>query len=209
MSDLILTMGLDVSGQPCEKIYVGLVSVKMNSLRQCDKNFRKKFPKELRSKQKGAKRKHSELKSIISFLNKNYIFMHSTYFPSSEWFNFEKDFPNKAYIYERIYSLLYFQLISRVCHKYTKNPYTITICIESHININKALKYVGYLLKANGYNIILNTGYANSNILIKFADYVAASHRKVEPKFLEKLERFYIYNAKSINHKYIDKIFKK
>jgi hypothetical protein len=64
-------------------------------------------------------------------------------------------------------------------------------------------------LKANGYNVILNTGYANSNILIKFADYVAASHRKVESKFLEKLDRFYTYDSNSIYHKYINKIFKK
>ena len=209
MSELILTIGIDTSGQPYEDIYVGLSSIKSDYIKSCEKKFKKQFSQELRSKQKGSKKSISELISILTFLSNNTIYMRATYFPSSEWKDYNNIYKNKANIKERVYSLLYFQVIDGICFKHTKNPYTISVCAETNINIKKVLDYLNYLLKANGYNTLLNIGYSKFNLSIKFADYIASGYRKIDHKFLNNLKNIKLYTTKGINKNYIKKVFEK
>jgi hypothetical protein len=206
---LSLIMGIDVSGQPYNSIYVGLTSINMEKLHKIEKDFKKKFPRIFRKKQKGSKLNKSELRNVISFLDDNMIYMKSTIIKTADWHNFFQEYRNKAHLTEKVYSLLYFQLISKNCFKYTSHPYSVTVCKENNININKVLLYVNYLLKSNGYNVILSIGYANSNTVIKLADFVAAARRKLEDKFLKALINFDMFHSKDIHYKYIERIFKK
>lgn len=209
MSKLILNIGIDTSGQPYENIYVGLVSIKSKNLRKFGKEFKKRFPIEYRGKHKGSKLSYSKIKNIIEFLDKFSIKMYSTHLPSSEWPRVLKEFSNKKNIKEKIYALLYFQLISKCCFKKQSIPYNVSVCVESNVKIDRVLKYLDHLLKSNKYNVVLNTGYASSNITIKIADFIAAGHRKIKEDIIKKITNLERYSFNNLHHKYIHKLLEK
>ena len=130
-------------------------------------------------------------------------------FSSKKWPKIKEKYKNKAYIVERVYSLLYFKIIKKYCYKNTKNTYMISLCKENNVNIAKISNYLNYLLKANKINAIVDIGYSRTNTLIKFADFVAVALRKVDKNFLDKKDKYYRYKYNNINYKIIEKIFKK
>lgn len=208
MSNLVLNMAIDTSGQPYDTIYVGLITIKTDQLNKFEKEFRGKFPKFYRYKEKGAKRSASELKSIISFMNeKSFIKMYTISLNNKEWVDLKSDYKGVSYFIEKAYSLIYSYLFTRVCWKY--KPYNAIICEESYLDINRVIEYCNFLNKSLNRNIVLSKGNASINFLIRMADFVASSHRKVDKDYLEKLERYQIYRLKDINYSLVNKIFKK
>ncbi len=208
MSELLLHMGIDVSGNPGGKIYVGLISIHSNNVNYLRKQFKKNFPKLISSTQKGTKRKHNELLKLIYFLDGK-TKMYATKMESNRWFEFHREYKNSSYLNEKVYALLYFQLISHVCHKNTKNPYNIVVCVETTINTDRCINYLKKLLKANKYNVLLTQGRANYSFLIKLADFIAASYRKVNINELKGVKNFYYYDLDKLNHFYYKKLLKK
>lgn len=207
MSKLVLNLGIDVSGQPTEDVYVGLVSIKTDQINKIEKLFKNKFPKLYRGKQKGTKLKEEELKKIIQFLDENFVFMYCNYISNSDWFILKNQYKNKANFYERIYALLYFGIIHSFVFKHY--PQNLVVCKEEYINTNATLKYLQYLAKSNDYTIIASIGYANSNFIIKLADLVAAAGRKIPNKNLTEFKKYKLLHLRELDHKFFDKIFEK
>ena len=208
MSKLVLNLAIDVSGQPYTKIYVGLISIKADYIRKFEKEFKNKLPKFYRYKEKGTKRSSSELKNIISFMNdKNYIKMYTISLDRSDWQDFKTKYGKISYLIEKVYSLLYSYLFTKVCFKFT--PYNAIVCEESYLNINRLINYCDRLNKYFKRNVILSKGNAQTTFLIRLGDFIASSHRKVDKEFLKKLKNYRIYKTKSINHKVIEKTLKK
>lgn len=169
-----------------------------------EKNFRKKYPEFYRSKQKGAKRQPNELITILKFLSKNRVHMKTISFKSKDWFEFRQQYQNKSFLKEKVYALLYFMLLKEVASPY--KTYSVIVCNENYLNISKVLHYCNKLAKANKFNFSFSTAYGNSNKLLKFADYVASSHRKVKRKYLDSTKNYQIINSKIPAH-YIKKMF--
>lgn len=119
MSNLVLNLAIDVSGTPKGDVYVGLVSIKTDQINNFEKSFKREFPNlYYRRKYKGSKIKETELKRVIEFLDKNYIFMYANYVSKSDWHYFMNQYPNKSNPIERVYSLAYFGLIHGFVYKY-------------------------------------------------------------------------------------------
>jgi len=56
MSKLILNLAIDVSGQPMDDVYVGLVSIKTDNINKIRKEFSRQFPAIYRSNKNGKRR---------------------------------------------------------------------------------------------------------------------------------------------------------
>ncbi len=208
MSKLVLNLAVDVSGQPTEDIYVGLISIKTDQIRKITKLFKREFPEIYGSKhRKGTKLSDKELLKIIEFFDRNYIFMYNNHFSQKEWFEWKKKYNNPSYFYEKIYALLYFGIIHKAVHK--QHPQNLIIDKENYLDIDKTLGYLDYLAKSNGYTLILSIGYSSSSDLIKFADLIAAAGRKVNRNVLKKFPRFQLLELKDLHFKFIERIFKK
>jgi len=208
MSNLALNLAIDVSGQPYNTIYVGLITIKTDFIKKFEREFKNTFPKFYRYKEKSTRRSNSELKSIISFLSeKHCIRMFTICLNKKEWIGFKKDYNKISYLKEKTYALLYGYLFTRVCWRF--KPYNAVLCEESYLDINKVVEYCNFLNNYLKRNVLLTKGNAKSNFLIRLADFVASSHRKLDKKFLEDLQTYNIYKLKDINYKIVNKIFEK
>lgn len=208
MSNLSLNFAIDTSGQPCDSIYVGLISIKTECINKFEKEFKKEFPKFYRHKEKGAKRTPPELKNIIQFMNKkDYIKMFTISFNQKYWQDYIKRYKDTSFLKEKIYSFLYSYLFTRTCFKH--KTYNAVICEETYLDINKVIDYCNFLNKYNQINIILSKGIAKSTFLIRLADFIAASHRKVSIQELKRCNNYNIYSLEQISYILIDKILKK
>ena len=113
-------MAIDTSGQPYDTIYVGLITIKTDQLNKFEKEFRGKFPKFYRYKEKGTKRSASELKGIISFMNeKSFIKMYTISLNNKEWVDLKSDYRGVSYFIEKAYSLVYSLLKRFLCLELT------------------------------------------------------------------------------------------
>ena len=207
MSNLVLNIAIDVSGTPKDDVYVGLVSIKTDQINKIKTLFKKEFPKIYYGKHKGSKLKPDEIRKIIDFLNKNYVFMYSNHISKSDWDYFKNNYPNKTNFLERVYALSYFGLIHNFVHKY--HPQNLVVCKENYLNINSTLNYLQYLAKSNNYTIMPSVGYADSMFIIKLADLVASARRKLDNKTFKKFYKYNSLNLKDLDHKFIEKIFEK
>lgn len=99
-----------------------------------------------------------------------------------------KKYSKKGYIVERLFAILYFMLLRKFA--YPNYKYPVVVCKENYLRIEKVLDTCRRLAKANKYDFDFSVGYAKHNVLIKFADYVAAAYRKVDYKTLKQF-RFY------------------
>lgn len=168
MSNLVLNMAVDTSGQLYDTIYVGLISIRSDSIKKFEKEFKKKFPKFYRYKEKGTKRSPSELKNIISFMNeKRYIRMFTICLNKKEWGDFIQQYDEVSYLPEKAYALLYCYLFSKVCFKYLH--YNVVICEENYINTDKIIEYSNYLNKYLKRNILISKGKAKSTFFNTFS----------------------------------------
>ena len=207
MSKLILNLAIDVSGNPKNEVYVGLVSIKTDKINKITSLFKKEFPRVYSGKHKGAKLKPSDLKKIIEFLDKNNVHMYSNCISKSDWGYFKKNYPNKSNFFERIYALAYFGLIHSFLFK--NRTQNLVVCKENYLNIDATLRYFQYLAESNNYLIISSVGYAGSTFLIKLADLVASAHRKLDNKTLSSFKRYRVLKLGDLDNKFIERIFKK
>lgn len=204
---LVLNLAIDVSGTPIDDVYVGLASIATDKINRLEKSFKKSFPRIYHGKHKGAKLKANELLKVIKFLNDNNVFMFTNKISKSDWQMFKNGYLNKSYFNERIYALAYFGLVRNCAHKI--HPQNLVVCKESYLDINKVLIYFQFLAKSNNFTIISTYGHANSTFLIKLADIVASTHRKVDNRNLVKFNRYFRYDIKDLDPKFIKKIFEK
>ena len=63
MSNLVLNLVIDVSGQPSGDVYVGLVSIKTDEINKIMKLFKNAFPDIYRGRKKGARLDSNKLKN--------------------------------------------------------------------------------------------------------------------------------------------------
>lgn len=207
MSKLVLNLAIDVSGTPKGEIYVGLVSIKTDDFNTVRKQFQKNLPEIYKHSKKGTRLKANELKKVIEFLDKNYVYMYVCHITKSDWYFYTNRYKNKSNLFERVYALAYFGLIHSWVFKY--HPQNLVVCKESYLDIHLTLKYFQYLAKSNNYTILSNVGYADSNFLIKLADLVASATRKVDKAELVRFEKLKILKFKDLDHKFVDRIFQK
>ena len=73
----------------------------------------------------------------------------------------------------------------------------------------QVIEYCKYLNNFTKRNVLLSKSNAKATFLIRLADFVASSYRKVDKNFLESLNNYNIYRLKDINYKMVDKMFRK
>lgn len=168
---------IDVSGQPKEDIYIGLISIQNHQATNVIKAIKKKFPWFFQKRKKAATLKQNEIDSIVSLLNGLGVRMVCTYFKSRDW----KDLiefcgKNKEHNYEKIFAALYFHVLK----KYSKmnESYPLTVCIETFMDIDKVIAYLRDIASSNKLNFQISKSQASFNDMLKVADIVAAIGRK-------------------------------
>lgn len=149
-------------------------------------NFRTAFPS-LEHK-KGRNLKVGELLPIVEFLDGKKVRMITKRFTTNDWQYIYSRFPNKAYVKEKIFGILYFSVMRRVARKGVVHP--VTMCVESHINIAKAQDVCLKLARLNKYQFDISHGNAKSNRIIRMADFVAAAGKKIKTKKLDNYANF-------------------
>ncbi len=175
---------IDVSGQPKGEVHIGLISINESDTTQLLKDAKRKYPKFMRDRQKAAKARPEHLTSIIAYLNGRGVRMVSLRLKAANWREL-LDFigTNKQFKFEMIFAALYFCALKKYSH-YGKN-YSLTVCIESFMNIDKVMGYLKVISKANGIDYQISKSQARYTEMLKFADYVAAAGRKARPSNYE------------------------
>lgn len=168
---------IDVSGQPQGAVFIGLISIQPHEITKVINVVKKKFPWFFHRRNKGSSLKPNEINSIISLLNGLNVRMVCTFFKQKYWqelINYCDK--NKSGNYEKIFAALYFQTLKKYSKK--NNSYSVTVCIESFMNINKTINYLRKIASANNIDYQISIGQVRDNELLKFADIVAAAGRR-------------------------------
>ena len=129
---------------------------------------------------------------VVNFFNQKGkdVKMVSKRFTSNDWHFVYSSFPNKAYIKEKIFGILYFSILQDIVYKRYRHP--VVMCIESHIDITRAQKICNKLAEINNFKFNFSYGHQGENRDIQMADYIAAAGRKMKRKKLEKYNNFII-----------------
>ena len=127
---------------------------------------------------------------------------------AKEFFALKKLFPNKAFFYERLVGASYFRLLERVTKKKTSINYNITLCEDNQLDSKKARNYARFLLKSNKREAKLTSGLMRDIPELKFADFIASAHRKMEFKKLSKFKHYKNCPPK-IDSRIITRVFEK
>lgn len=201
-----LNFYIDVSGQPKGTICVGLASINPHKIDSILKGIKKKYPKLIRSKQKGNNLMVKEIRSLIHFFNGVKIKMRCIKLKSIYWEELKEHVKNKQWANEIIYAALYFYAVKEYSKK--EKNYPITVCHETYLDIEKVKSLLKKLGKAHRYNYQISDSYASQNEMIKIADIIAASGRKEDKHKLD-LENYEIEHPQLEELKfYIDKLKK-
>lgn len=196
---------IDVSGNPYEKIVVGLVTFNPHTVTSILKEFRAQYPQFNKAKIKGVKLNARELRTIIRFLNSKNVHMYAITFGNRSWQKYKSTYGERGFFKEKIFGVLYFMLLSGFAFK--KYKYPIVVCKENFMDIEKVEDYCKKLAKANKYDFDFSTGYAKSNELLKFADFVASACRKCSKAYLKPYKHFHRISSK-LPQEYLDKLFR-
>ncbi len=199
---------IDVSGRPGERVCIGFVSFNSHFKKKTISLFYKKFPSLLRSKIKATKLNENVLLNIISFLNEHKVKMYAVEFTLSDWSEWKNFLGKEAFFNERIYAILYYKLLKAFCYRGSSDfEYTVTVCEEGNLRIDRVLDTCRRLCRAGRINVFLNKGRAKHMEIIKFADYVAGALRKVNKKKLKEFEHYKILNNK-LQEREVNKSFR-
>lgn len=192
---------IDVSGNPYQNTYISLVSV-IDNYHRIVKDFRFQFPDACR--QKGSDLKEHKLKSIVSFLSDNGVLMRSMAFSNTDWNYYRQKYGNNAYFKEKIFSVIYFMLLENVSSH--NKSYRVTVDKENFMNIDKVLESCKKIARANKYFFNFNVSHIKLDELIKFADYTASAHRKVDVNHLKLIRNLRFINS-TLSGLYLKKVF--
>lgn len=168
---------IDVSGQPKDTIFIGLISIQSHDMTNLIRVLKKKDPWLFHRRKKGSSLRPNQIDSIISLLNGLKVRMVCTFFKSKNW----NELINycgkeKAYNKEKIFAALYFQTLKKYSKK--DNSYPLTVCIETFIDINKTINYLRKISSAHKINFQISKSQARDTEMLKLADIVAAAGRK-------------------------------
>lgn len=193
---------IDISGVPQETIYLSLVCFNSHYKSKILKDFYEKFPRLKSSSIKGTNLEAPELKKIVLFLDENQVKMFSTCFKSESWRERlleHQAAQHESHWKEKTIAMLMFRLLKNYCYAgmtRDKNgveyvpEYNITIDEKSNFNMNIVLENCRRLCKGRKINVSFLTAKAKFCAIMRFADYVAAAHRKVGGLELSKLKNF-------------------
>jgi len=200
-----LNFAIDVSGQPYSRVIVGLIAYDKNHINRVRKDFNKQFPRFLSKKRKGSTLKSHELTGIIKFMNSKSILMRTINFTTSDWERHREQLKGRTYFAEKMYALLYFRILKTLT--LPGHHYSVTLCNEQYLNIDRLLITLRRLAKANRFFFDLSISSAKFNQDIKLADYVAAGYRKVPLDQLQKYSNYKVVR-KNISQRDLNKAFK-
>jgi len=199
---------IDISGRTKETQYFGLIAINSNKMHNFLKHFEREFPRLLKRKIKGTKLNDNRLEKIMKFIDKEKVLFTSTYVSHDEKVTLKKLFPNKAFFYERLVGASYFRLLERVTKKKTSINYNITLCEDNQLDSKKAINSARFLLKSNKREAKLTSGLMRDIPELKFADFIASAHRKMEFKKLSKFKHYKNCPPK-IDSRIITRVFEK
>ena len=200
----------DISGVPnkgksgeYELVIVGCVSVNAITLNDLLDNFKSDFPT-LWDK-KGSQLTAEQLEIVIDYLNNNKARMLSVPFRPVDWQKYKRKFKDEAHLEEKIMSLLYFKPLNVFTRQ--SSTYTVLYDSDTTFNIKQSVKLVQRLSRQLGYTFQPSFGYADLNLELKFADWVASARRKMDEDTLRKYRYYYLLNSK-IPHNQLKYVFK-
>jgi len=133
---------------------------------------------------------------IIKFLNGKKVKMGTITFTVNDWQTVCSYYPNKAFVEEKILGMLYFTVIRSMTSRRSKID--IVTCTETGINIRKVHQTCQRISKWNHMDFRFSDSTEDLNPIIKVADFIASSSRKLKSKELRKYPNFFIENRKSI-----------
>ncbi len=167
---------IDVSGQPTEEIYVGMISIEVNELTNFFRKLKKDRPRFLRHNFKGSKLPFNSIEGYLHYFNGQRVRMRCIRLKSKYWNDLRKYLENKRYWKEIIYATLYFIALK----EYSKErcTYPVVVCHETYLDIEKVINYLRKLGKAYKIEYQTSHSYASQSFMIKVADIVASAGRK-------------------------------
>ena len=202
-----LNFYVDVSGQPQQRISVGISSINVNKMSIFIKELKKRYPRFIRSKQKSSKIKDNQIMSLVNYFNGQKIYMKCVCFGSSSWLRFRELRQRKQYWKEMIYAVLYFYGLKRL--SVGGNTYQITVCHETYLDIEKVKNYLKKLGKAYRYNYQVSSSYASQCDMIKVSDLIAGAGKKLGGKILNNLDNYELLTPSISEIKYFLKVLEK
>jgi len=183
---------IDVSGSPPNDIYIGVILIKhkdkYNLLYHLNKNFQRLF----KFSEKASNLDGDYLFDVLRFFDKYGLKMVTYQFKDFQWRKhqrklnelFKEKYPHHKYRHNftkfqsRIIGALYYHTINEMDLK--GKDYHVTVCIESHLDIWSVLDTVNRLSKRDSSGITINVNIRRIEHLLKIADLVAGSSRKVD-----------------------------
>ncbi len=193
---------IDISGVPHETIYISLVCFNMHYKQKTLKEFHVRFPRLKSNSMKGSKLDALELKKIVLFLDKNKVRMYSVCFKKEAWRERlleHQAFGHEAHWVEKTIAMLIFRLLKNYCYVgKTKDKngiryepeYNVIIDEKSNFDMDVMFDNCRRLCKGRKINVSFLKTKAKFSDTIKFADYLAAAHRKLGESQLKSLENF-------------------
>ncbi len=181
-----LELYIDSAGARPERVVIGLVSFNSATKDSILDDFFRTFPDFV--KRKGRNLTLPELKSVLSFLNQRKVRMATRSFSPNDWLWMGSNYGDRAYCRDKIYGMLYFQVIRTIAWKGFR--YSVTTCVESHSNILRIQKYCNRLAEFNNIRLEFSQGIDSMNRYLKIADLVASAGRRLKRDYLRKIENF-------------------
>lgn len=185
-------------------VHIGLILFNDNYKKHFLFEFYTKFP-DLRNYNKKSTRINGDyLYDIIKFFDSKRLRMVSYKFEDFRWKQHEKRLndlfkevnlqhiyrSNFYRFYEKLMGILYFYAITQIGKK--NQIYTVTACAESGLDIWEILNTIKKMAKIYGWDVRPNVSIRKIEHLLKMADYVAGSSRKIEEFKLERVNRYTI-----------------
>lgn len=182
---------IDVSGMPPEDIHIGLILFRVNYKKQFTYEFYKKFPSLRDYNKKSTKIHPDNLFDILEFFSNKRLRMVCYQFKSHQWKKHERRLnellkeinPSHKYrsnfyrFNEKLMGILYYYAITQIGFK--NQEYDVIVCHESGLDIWTVLKTVKKLAKRDEWEIRSSTSIRSIEHLLKMADYIAGSSRRL------------------------------
>lgn len=190
----------DISGNISnEDFFIGVIIFNEKFRKKFLDEFQKKFPNLKNFKKKGTTLTTDKLTEIIEFMNEKRINMICLHFTKNQMINAEnlvktkikaltgKDY-NISFFRERILGILYYYAFK--IKTFPKYIYEGNICMETQIKIDKVLSKLSSISHRDNYQFYLSPNWRRLQHLLKFADFVASSGRRIDKTVLTKYPYF-------------------
>lgn len=200
-----MLFAFDVSGMPFTDTIISCVCFNINTSPQVISNFKKRFKKYINKK--GKQLNHKILADIMQFLDENKIRSCCMRLSTNDWDYALKKVPiGKGYRKEKILGIYYYILLEPNS-KY-KFPYSVNVCEESFMKIDKVISSCRIIAKMRGKDFSFSKGRDKTNDYIKIADYVASATRNMNLNKLISNYKYYRFYKPRLPAEYIQKVFK-